>query len=155
MCKKRLPVTKTEKAISDAILQDKSLKMLNDCEFRLADLYSEIDELKIVLEKYTASEKRILTLVAEGLTSVEVSRETLSKLKKEKEQVIKNINNKMAVISEEEKKEVSEDNIRLLQELMLFQDTDDDEYREKLKEIINLIVRKVIFTSFNDIKIYF
>ena len=61
----------------------------------------------------------------------------------------------MAVISEEEKKEVSEDNIRLLQELMLFQDTDDDEYREKLKEIINLIVRKVIFTSFNDIKIYF
>lgn len=61
----------------------------------------------------------------------------------------------MAVISEEEKKEVSEDNIRLLQELMLFQDTDDNEYREKLKEIINLIVRKVIFTSFNDIKIYF
>lgn len=155
LCKKRLPVTKTEKAISDAILQDKSLKMLNDCEFRLADLYSEIDELKIVLEKYTASEKRILTLVAEGLTSVEVSRETLSKLKKEKEQVIKNINSKMVVISEEEKKEVSEDNIRLLQELMLFQDTDDDEYREKLKEIINLIVRKVIFTSFNDIKIYF
>ena len=61
----------------------------------------------------------------------------------------------MAVISEEEKKEVSEDNIRLLQELILFQDTDDNEYREKLKEIINLIVRKVIFTSFNDIKIYF
>ena len=129
--------------------------MLNDCEFRLADLYSEIDELKVVLEKYTTSEKKILNLVAEGLTSIEVSRETLSKLKKEKEQVIKNINSKMAVISEEEKKEVSEDNIRLLQELMLFQDTDDDEYREKLKEIINLIVRKVIFTSFNDIKIYF
>ena len=61
----------------------------------------------------------------------------------------------MILISEEEKKEISEDNIKLLQELMMFQDTDDDEYREKLKEIINLIIRKVIFTSYDDIRVFF
>lgn len=154
-CKKRIPVSKAEKSISDAILQDKSLKMLNDCEFRLADLYSEIDDLNIILEKCVNSEKRILELVADGLTSIEVSKETLTKLKKEKEQIIKNINDKMILISEEEKKEISEDNIKLLQELMLFQDTSDDNYREKLKEIINLIIRKIIFTSYDNIKIFF
>lgn len=129
--------------------------MLNDCEFRLADFYSEIDDLNIILEKCVNSEKRILELVAEGLTSMEVSKETLAKLKKEKEQIIKNINDKMILISEEEKKEISEDNIKLLQELMLFQDTNDDDYREKLKEIINLIIRKIIFTSYDNIKIFF
>lgn len=154
-CKKRIPVSKAEKSISDAILQDKSLKMLNDCEFRLADLYSEIDDLNIILEKCVNSEKRILELVADGLTSIEVSKETLTKLKKEKEQIIKSINDKMILISEEEKKEISEDNIKLLQELMLFQDTSDDNYREKLKEIINLIIRKIIFTSYDNIKIFF
>ena len=61
----------------------------------------------------------------------------------------------MTLISEEEKKEISEDNIELLQELMMFQDTDDDEYREKLKEIINLIIRKIIFTSYDDIRVFF
>lgn len=61
----------------------------------------------------------------------------------------------MLLISEEEKKEISEDNIKLLKELMQFQDTEDDEYREKLKEIINLIVRKIVFTSYDDVKIFF
>ena len=61
----------------------------------------------------------------------------------------------MTLISEEEKKEISEDNIELLQELMMFQDTADDEYREKLKEIINLIIRKIIFTSYDDIRVFF
>ena len=65
------------------------------------------------------------------------------------------ISDKMTLISEEEKKEISEDNIELLQELMMFQDTDDDEYREKLKEIINLIIRKIIFTSYDNIRIFF
>lgn len=129
--------------------------MLNDCEFRLADLYSEIDDLNIILEKCVISEKRILELVADGLTSMETSKETLAKLKKEKEHIIKNINDKMLLISEEEKKEISEDNIKLLKELMQFQDTEDDEYREKLKEIINLIVRKIVFTSYDEVKIFF
>ena len=155
LCKKRIPVLKAEKAISDAILQDKSLKMLNDCEFRLADLYSEVDDLKVILDNCVNSEKKVLELVAEGLTSLEVSKATLTKLKKDKERIIKNINDKMTLIAEEEKKEISEDNIRMLQELMQFQDTDDDEYREKLKEIINLIIRKVIFTSYDDIRIFF
>ena len=128
--------------------------MLNDCEFRLADLYSEVDDLKTILEKYVNSEKRVLELVAEGLTSMEISKETLTKLKKEKEKIIKMISDKMTLISEEEKKEISEDNIELLQELMMFQDT-DDEYREKLKEIINLIIRKIIFTSYDNIRIFF
>ena len=155
LCKRRIPVSKAEKAISETILQDKSLKMLNDCEFRLADLYSEVDDLKTILEKYVNSEKRVLELVAEGLTSMEISKETLTKLKKEKEKIIKMISDKMTLISEEEKKEISEDNIELLQELMMFQDTDDDEYREKLKEIINLIIRKIIFTSYDNIRIFF
>ena len=129
--------------------------MLNDCEFRLADLYSEVDDLKTMLEKCVNSEKRILELVAEGLTSMDISKETLAKLKKEKEQIVKMISGKMTLISEEEKKEISEDNIELLQELMMFQDTDDDEYREKLKEIINLIIRKIIFTSYDNIRIFF
>ena len=129
--------------------------MLNDCEFRLADLYSEIDDLNIILEKCINSEKRILELVADGLTSMEISKETLTKLKKEKEHIIKNINDKTLLISEEEKKEISEDNIKLLKELMQFQDTEDDEYREKLKEIINLIVRKIVFTSYDEVKIFF
>jgi hypothetical protein len=38
---------------------------------------------------------------------------------------------------------------------MMFQDTADDEYREKLKEIINLIIRKIIFTSYDDIRVFF
>ena len=129
--------------------------MLNDCEFRLADLYSEVDDLKTILEKCVNSEKRVLELVAEGLTSMDVSKETLTKLKKEKERIIKMISDKMTLISEEEKKEISEDNIELLQELMMFQDTADDEYREKLKEIINLIIRKIIFTSYDDIRVFF
>ena len=129
--------------------------MLNDCEFRLADLYSEVDDLKTILEKCVNSEKRVLELVAEGLTSMDVSKETLTKLKKEKERIIKMISDKMTLISEEEKKEISEDNIELLQELMMFQDTTDDEYREKLKEIINLIIRKIIFTSYDDIRVFF
>ena len=155
LCKRRIPVSKAEKAISDTILKDKSLKMLNDCEFRLADLYSEVDDLKTILEKCVNSEKRVLELVAEGLTSMDVSKETLTKLKKEKERIIKMISDKMTLISEEEKKEISEDNIELLQELMMFQDTTDDEYREKLKEIINLIIRKIIFTSYDDIRVFF
>ena len=109
----RIPVSKAEKVISDIILKDKSLRMLNNCEFRLADLYLEVNDLKTRLEKCVNSEKRVLELVAEGLTSMEISKETL---KREK------------------------DNIELLQELMMFQDITDDEYREKLKEIINLII---------------
>ena len=86
---------------------------------------------------------------------MDVSKETLTKLKKEKERIIEMISDKMTLISEEEKKEISEDNIELLQELMMFQDTADDEYREKLKEIINLIIRKIIFTSYDDIRVFF
>lgn len=154
-CKKRIPVTKAEKSISKAILDDKSLSMINDCDFRLADLYSEVDNLNKVLEKLVSSEKKILELVSEGLTSIEVSKESLSKLKKEKERVIKSINEKFTLISEEKKKEISDDNIKLLQELMAYEDINDDEYRERLKEIINLIIRKIVFTSYDDIKVYF
>ena len=108
----------------------------------------------MIREKCVNSEKRVLELVAEGFTSMDVSKETLTKLKKEKERIIKMISDKMTLISEEEKKEISEDNIELLQELMMFQDTADDEYREKLKEIINLIIRKIIFTSYDDIRVF-
>lgn len=38
---------------------------------------------------------------------------------------------------------------------MAYEDINDDEYRERLKEIINLIIRKIVFTSYDDIKVYF
>ena len=76
----------------------------------------------------------------------------LRALKKKRHHFHSLINKIDKTIQEEAKKEITEDNINMLKELLTLNLPDDD-FRISLKEIINLIIRRITIGN-TDNKIY-
>ena len=117
-CKKRYNVDKIENNISKTILNHPNLKMLNNYDFRVADLFEEIVNLNKELELKNTAEQRILSLVSGGFTSEDMAKQGLSALKKSKDNIKIQIEEKKKLITEEEKKEITENHITTLEYLI-------------------------------------
>lgn len=154
-CKKRFNQKKLELAIAENILSNPGLQIINDINFRLADIYDEIKNINNMIEEENSSEKRILSLVSKNVVGIESAEEELLKIKKQKKFLKKLLEDKMKLIEEENKKEITEDHISLLKNLLEYSQEDDEDFREKLKEIINLIVKKIEVFSLDKINIMF
>lgn len=98
-----------------------------------------------MIEEENSSEKRILSLVSKNVVGIDSAEEELLKIKKQKKFLKKLLEEKMKLIEEENKKEITEDHISLLKNLLEYSQEDDEDFREKLKEIINLIIKKLKF----------
>ena len=151
-CKKRYNVNKIENNISKTILNHPNLKMLNNYDFRVADLFEEIVNLNKELELKNIAEQRILSLVSGGFTSEDMAKQELSALKKSKDSIKIQIKEKKKLIIEEEKKEITEDHITTLEYLL---NNIEDEYIDELKEILNLIIKKIVIKGIDNIDIQF
>ena len=108
-----------------------------------------------MIEEENSSEKRILSLVSKNIVGIESAEEELLKIKKQKNFLKKLLEEKMKLIEEENKKEITEDHISLLKNLLEYSQEEDDDFREKLKEIINLIIKKIEVSSLDKINIIF
>ena len=121
-------------------------------EFRLADIIDEITEYKKILEKKVKSEQDVLSLVIDGLASKEVAGEKLKGLKREIEELKSQIEDREELLEEEQKKEITEDHIEMLR-FFLLNVTEDLIW--DLKEILNLLIRRIEVEDLENINIKF
>lgn len=151
-CRKRFNVDKIELNISKTILSHPDLKMLNSYDFRVADLFDEIVKLNKEMELKNAAEHKIISLVSGGFTSEDMAKLELSALKKSKDNIKLQIEEKRKLILEEEKKEITEDHIKTLEYLL---NNIDNDFVDELKEILNLIIKKIVIKDLDNIDIQF
>lgn len=151
-CGKRYNVNKIENNISKTILSHPDLKMLNSYDFRVADLFDEIVKLNKEMELKNAAEHKIISLVSGGFTSEDMAKQELSALKKSKDNIKLQIEEKRKLILEEEKKEITEDHIKTLEYLL---NNIDNDFADELKEILNLIIKKIVIKDIDNIDVQF
>ena len=151
-CRKRFNVDQIELNISKTILSHPDLKMLNSYDFRVADLFDEIVKLNKEMELKNAAEHKIISLVSGGFTSEDMAKQELSALKKSKDNIKLQIEEKRKLILEEEKKEITEDHIKTLEYLL---NNIDNDFADELKEILNLIIKKIVIKDLDNIDIQF
>lgn len=151
-CAKRFNVKNIEKEIIEAILKNKNLNMLNDCDFRISDMYDQIGILnqKITIEK--EKEKNIVDLMLENMISNDTAKEKLKSLKNNISNIEKEKKKLEEQIEIESNKEITEEHIESLK--FLLQNYDEQTVAE-LKEILNLIIQKIIITEKDKIEIIF
>ena len=126
--------------------------MLNSYDFRVADLFDEIVKLNKEMELKNAAEHKIISLVSGGFTSEDMAKQELSALKKSKDNIKLQIEEKRKLILEEEKKEITEDHIKTLEYLL---NNIDNDFADELKEILNLIIKKIVIKDLDNIDIQF
>ena len=134
------------------LLNDDSLKMLNDYDFRISDLLDEITKLEQQKSIEQKKENDILNLITEDLISMDTAKEKLKGLK----DVIRNIQKEISKIEEdierEKNKEITSDMLESFKYLLLNYDEDT---LEELQQILNLIIKKIIIHSYNEIEIVY
>src|SRR3712207_1719962 len=84
-CGKRINAKKLEYDLIDRICNDSRLQMLNEIEFRLADLFDEKTEYEKQINIIREKEKRVIHLVTDGITSMDVVEAELRALKKQRD----------------------------------------------------------------------
>ena len=151
-CNIRYSSDHLEKIVSEEILNHPHLQMINDYEFRLADIIDDITEQKKILNKKEESEKAVLSLVIEGLVSKEVAKEQLQELRKETHKIKKDIKEKEQLLSDEQKKEITEDHIEILR---FFLRNITKDLIPDLREILNLLIRRIKIIDLENIEIKF
>ena len=126
--------------------------MLNDYDFRISDLLDEITKLEQQKSIEQKKENDILNLITEDLISMDTAKEKLKGLK----DVIRNIQKEISKIEEdierEKNKEITSDMLESFKYLLLNYDEDT---LEELQQILNLIIKKIIIHSYNEIKIVY
>lgn len=151
-CNKRYLAKKLEKIIIENLMNDDSLKMLNDYDFRISDLLDEITKLEQQKSIEQKKENDILNLITEDLISMDTAKEKLKGLK----DVIRNIQKEISKIEEdierEKNKEITSDMLESFRYLLLNYDEDT---LEELQQILNLIIKKIIIHSYNEIEIVY
>jgi len=91
-------------------------------------------------------------LVIEGLASKEVATEKLKGLKRETTELKKQIADKEKLLEDEQKKEITEDHIEMLR---FFLGNVTEDLIWDLKEILNLLVRRIEVEDLENITIKF
>ena len=126
--------------------------MLNDYDFRISDLLDEITKLEQQKSIEQKKENDILNLITEDLISMDTAKEKLKGLK----DVIRNIQKEISKIEEdierEKNKEITSDMLESFKYLLLNYDKDT---LEELQQILNLIIKKIIIRSYNEIEIVY
>ncbi|ADO82847.1 recombinase family protein [Ilyobacter polytropus] len=151
-CKIRYNAKVLENILSEEILNHPHLHMINDYEFRLADIIDEITEYKITLKKKQNIEMDILSLIIEGLASKDTASKKLKELKKEITDLELIISKKEELLTEEQQKEITEDHIEMLR---FFLTNITEDLIQDLKEILNLLIRKIVIEDLENITIKF
>ena len=151
-CGSRFNADKLENSITEKILSEPKLKMLNDYQFRIADIIDEKILLEKNLDEKLKAEATIASLIVKGFMSEEAAEKELKELNKIKDKIKKDIQQKEILITEEAKKEITEDNIDTLKYLLRNIDFD---LIEDLKEILHLIIRKIKIHDIHNIDIIF
>ena len=151
-CQKRFNAEKIEKKITAKIINDDNLKMINDYEFRIADLLDEITKLEKELIIIKGKESDIIELIGEGLISKDTARNKLQSIKKQIEGAEKEILNIKNNIEKEKEKEITQDHIEILKYLLK---NYDEETVNDLKEILNLIFKRIVINDYEDITPYY
>lgn len=151
-CAKRYNAKNIEQEIIDAILENKNLNMLNDYNFRIADLYDQITILNKKIEMEKAKEKNIVELMLEGIISNDISKEKLRTLKSNITNIEKEKKKLEEQIEIESNKEITEEHIESLKFLLK---NYDEETVTELKEILNLIIQKIVLSKNGEIEIIF
>ena len=149
-CGKRYLAKKLEKLIIEKLSSNEELKMLNEYDFRIADLLDEITKLEQQKNIEQKKEKDILNLITEDLISLDIAKEKLKGLKDS----IKNIEKEMFKIKEDIEKEKSKDiTTDLLNTFRFLLNNYDEETLSELQEILNLLIKKIIIYSYENIEI--
>lgn len=151
-CNKRYLAKKIETKIIEKLSNDKELKMLNEYDFRIADLFDEIAKLEQQKQIEQKKEKNILSLISEELISLEVARENLKNLKEVLKNIEKEINKIKNEIEKEKNKVITSDIIKTFKYLL---NNYDEETLPELQEILNFIIKKIIVFSYDEIKIVY
>ena len=126
--------------------------MLNDYNFRIADLYDQITILNKKIEMEKAKEKNIVELMLEGIISNDISKEKLRTLKSNITNIEKEKKKLEEQIEIESSKEITEEHIESLKFLLK---NYDEETVTELKEILNLIIQKIVLSKNGEIEIIF
>ena len=151
-CNKRYIAQKIEKIIIDKLLNDDNLKMLNDYEFRIADYIDEIKHKENQVISFQEKEKNILDLMNEDLISLETAKDKLKEIKKHISQSQKEIEEIKNNIEIEKQKEITSDMLDSFKYLLLNYDEDT---LDELQQILNLIIKKIIIHSYDEIEIIY
>ena len=126
--------------------------MLNDYNFRIADLYDQITILNKKIEIEKTKEKDIVELMLEGIISNDISKEKLRTLKNNITNIEKEKKKLEEQIEIESNKEITEEHIESLKFLLK---NYDEETVTELKEILNLIIQKIVLSKNGEIEIIF
>ena len=126
--------------------------MLNDYNFRIADLYDQITILNKKIEIEKAKENNIVELMLEGIISNDISKEKLRTLKNNITNIEKEKKKLEEQIEIESNKEITEEHIESLKFLLK---NYDEETVSELKEILNLIIQKIVLSKNGEIEVIF
>ena len=126
--------------------------MLNDYNFRIADLYDQITILNKKIEIEKEKEKKIVELMLEGIISNDISKEKLRTLQNNTINIEKEKKKLEEQIEIESSKEITEEHIESLKFLLK---NYDEETVTELKEILNLIIQKIVLSKNGEIEIIF
>ena len=126
--------------------------MLNDYNFRIADLYDQITILNKKIEIEKEKEKKIVELMLEGIISNDISKEKLRTLQNNTTNIEKEKKKLEEQIEIENSKEITEEHIESLKFLLK---NYDEETVTELKEILNLIIQKIVLSKNGEIEIIF
>ena len=139
-CKKPINAKKLEKNVKEYIINDTKINTLLDYEFRVSDYYDSImlkEQEKSIIKK---QDENVLLLLRKGLIDFGIAEKDLSKTKVKLKDIDKEIKELKKNIEFEESKVVSSD---LIESLKFLLENYDDNTLEELKEILNLLIKKI------------
>lgn len=151
-CGKRFNAKRLEKILIEKLINDDTLKMLNDYEFRIADMIDEKNKKQKEIFNLRNKENDILDLITDGLLSKDTAREKLKELKKSISIIERKINEIENNIEIEKTKEITND---ILESFKFLLKNYDEDTLDELQQILNLILKKIIVYSYENIKIIY
>lgn len=151
-CGKRFNAKRLEQILIEKLINNDTLKMLNDYEFRIADMIDEKNKKQREILNLRNKENDILDLITDGLLSKDTTREKLKELKKSISIIERKINEIENNIEIEKTKEITND---ILESFKFLLKNYDEDTLDELQQILNLILKKIIVYSYENIKIIY
>ncbi len=139
-CGKRLNMKKADKIIIEGIFNNNKIKLLNSGNIKEIDYYKEMEDLENKIRELDAKKDDFVELFNEGLIKKEKLKERLNKINNSIEYHNKDLIGLKEKILKIQNTDFGEDNMKLLKKIL---DSDSNKYNAEIREILNLIIRRI------------
>ncbi|GLI54526.1 hypothetical protein PM10SUCC1_00410 [Propionigenium maris DSM 9537] len=149
-CGKRLNMKKVDKVIIEGIFKDEKIKLLNSGSIKEIDYYKEIEELEKKIRELEDKKDDFIELFNDGLIKKEKLKERLNRLNTLIEADNKELIDLKEKILKLQNTNFDEDNMEMLRKIL---ESDTDKYNAEIREILNLIIRRIYVHDYSGYEI--